>query len=196
MKAGFRHPYLLSPQNVSSCPVLGFLPGRFSSVFQRIWISEIPAKAGALQLWRAPSKEVTRLAAKSRENNSSNSTQEAKAGEGKKLHGLCKPEGETQVESLRAGWEGWPPNEGGGWERNGKAALFASSRESFGRRTHGKWGGLCWRGHISTVPPAPSKPENRDAGKGWRCPPQRTVAITLILPGIHWSFGEGHAPKC
>lgn len=32
------------------------------------------------------------------------------------------------------------------------------------------------------VPPAPLKPENQGAGEGWRCPSQRTVAVTLVLP--------------
>lgn len=133
-------------------------------------ISKIPARAGALQLWREPSKEVTWLAAKSSKSNLSSNTQEAKVGEGKKLHGLCKSKGETQVETLRMGWEGWPPDEEEDWEGNGKAELLVWSRESSERRTHGMWGGACQGGHISTVPPAPLKPEKQDAGKGWRCP--------------------------
>lgn len=139
-------------------------------------ISKIPARAGALQLWREPRKEVTWLAAKSSKNNLSSNTQEEKVGEGKKLHGVCKSKGETQVETLRMGWEGWPPDEEEeDWEGNGKAEVLVWSRESSERRTHGMWGGACQGGHISTVPPAPLKPEKQDAGKGWRCLPRELL---------------------
>lgn len=196
MKVGFRQLCLLSLKNVSSFSVLGVLLGRFSSVLQCIWISEIPARAGALQLWREPSREVTCLAARSSKNNLSNSTQEAKKGRGKKHLGLCKSKGETQVESLRMSWEGWPPEEGEDWEGNGKAELLMWSWENTGRRTHGMWGGPCRGGvHIATVSHTALKPENQDAGKGWRCPSQRTAVVTLILPETCWSFGEGCAQK-
>lgn len=119
-----------------------------------------------------------------------------KKGRGKKHLGLCKSKGETQVESLRTSWEGWPPEEGEDWEGNGKAELLMWSWENTGRRTHGMWGGPCRGGvHIATVSHTALKPENQDAGKGWRCPSQRTAVVTLILPETCWSFGEGCAQK-
>lgn len=185
MKARIRHPYPLSPKNVSSFSVLGVLLGRFSSVLQHIWISEITARAGALQLWREPSKEVTWLAAKSRKNNLSNSTQEAKAGGSKKCHGLCKPKAETQVESLRMGWEGWPPDEG-----KGKAELLVWSWESSGRRTRGTWGGPCWGRHTSKCLLLRWNQKIRVLVRDGDAHPRE-----LLLSHSSCPFGEGHAPK-
>lgn len=159
MKARIRHPYPLSPKNVSSFSVLGVLLGRFSSVLQHIWISEITARAGALQLWREPSKEVTWLAAKSRKNNLSNSTQEAKAGGSKKCHGLHKPKAETQDESLRMGWEEWPPDEG-----KGKGELLVWSWKALGE---GHVGCEEVRVGAVTLPSASCSVETRKSGCWW-----------------------------
>lgn len=58
--------------------------------------------------------------------------------------------------------------------------LLVWSQESSGKRTHGMRGGRCWGDHVSTVLPAPPKSENQDAGKGWKWPSQRIVAVRLM----------------
>jgi len=91
MKTGFTYPYLLSPLSVSFS-VLGVLLGRFSSVLHSIRISEIPAKAGALQQWREPNEEVSWLAAKSSERDLINGAQDAEREEASSAMGSasCK----------------------------------------------------------------------------------------------------------
>lgn len=158
MKVGFRQLCLLSLKNVSSFSVLGVLLGRFSSVLQCIWISEIPARAGALQLWREPSREVTCLAARSSKNNLSNSTQEAKKEEARSTLGCAS----RKVRPRLRAWE-WA--EKGGHQRRGRTGK-EMEKLNF------------WCGHEKTLGEGHMGCEEVHAREGFTLPP------CLIL---HWN---------
>lgn len=149
MKAGFRQPYLISPQNTSSSSLVGVTLDRFSSVLQCIWISEIPARAGSLQMWRKLIKDVTWLVSKSSENNLNNDIQQVQMWEGKKCHGLCKLQGETTVEGLKICWERRLSDEGRRLKTKWKSrTVGVVTRKLWEKNTRDVWKVMLGRSHF------------------------------------------------